>query len=200
LRRCAAAVLLGLGWTGCALFAQEPPPKQRFVLEARREGSAAPATGAPALEVRPLAPSPRLDGKQLVYRTGENAYVADFYAELWSSPGALVGDVTADWLAGSGLFSQVLRPGGSRRAPLVLEGWIADLHGDYRDPAAPRAVLELRFALLERRSPDPLVRAERRYREEAAIASASPDALVAGWNQCLAQVLAALERDLAAAR
>jgi hypothetical protein len=73
-------------------------------------------------QVRPFSVSPLLDGRLLVFRTGESVREADFYSELWNAPGDMLADVIARWLGDSGLFSVVVPPGTAGTATdLVLE-------------------------------------------------------------------------------
>ncbi len=184
---------------GCLSTSRPYPEKHRFVLEAPREAAAPPRAGGLLLEVTPFGEGPRLAGREFVYRTGESEYVADFYAEFWSAPGRLLADVARRWLAGSGLFAGVPQPGSVLRPTLVLQGWVAELYGDYRDPAAPKAVLALHVVLLDRRGAEPRILLQRDYRAEETAAAATPEALVTAWDTGLGHVLAALEADLRAA-
>jgi len=193
------ALVAGLLATGCLSTSRPYPAKQRFVLEAPRQGSAPLREGGPLIEVPPFGQGPRLAGRQLVYRTSESEYVPDFYAEFWSPPGGLVAEAVRHWLAASGLFTGVLEPGSSVRPALALEGWISELYGDYRDPAAPKAVLELHVVLLDRRRPAPGIVFQRDYRAQEAATASTPEALVAAWDTGLGQALSALEADLRAA-
>lgn len=189
----------GLLPTGCLSTSRPYPEKQRFVLDAPREASAPSREGGPLLEVPPFGQGPRLAGRQLVYRTAASEYVPDFYAEFWGPPGGLMADVVRRWLAGSGLFAGVLEPGSGLRPTLVLQGWISELYGDYRDPAAPKAVLQLHLVLLDRRGAEPRILLQRDYRAEETAAAATPEALVAAWDTGLGHVLGSFEADLRAA-
>jgi cholesterol transport system auxiliary component len=195
--RLALALLGGLLAVGGCLSTSRPyPAKQRFVLDASREAPLPPRAEGLLLEVPPFGEGPRLAGRELVYRTGEAEYASDFYAEFWAPPGALVADVARRWLAGSGVFGGVVQPGSALRPPLVLQGWVSELYGDYRDPAAPKAVLALHVMLLDRRGAAPRILLERDYRAEGSAAAATPEALVAAWDADLGQVLGSLEADL----
>ena len=140
--------------------------------------------------MRPFAVSPLLDGRLLVFRTGESVREADFYSELWNAPGDMLADVIARWLGDSGLFSVVVPPGTAGTATdFVLEGWIGDLSGDWRDPAASKGVIDFRVAL----EPGSVRRIlwHREYRAECPVTARTQDALVAAWNECLQDTAAA---------
>ena len=193
-----AALPLGLGCRG--LLVREHPAQKRFVLEAER-GEAQPAPpGAPALEVRPFTASSHLHGTRFVYRLGPDALDFDYYHEFWAEPERLVTDATIRWLARAGLFALVSDAGWGGSDSLVLDGELSELNGDYRDPRAPRAVLQLRCALLDESGGASRVVLYREYRVARPVAPASREALVAGWNEALREILASLEQDLAATR
>jgi ABC-type uncharacterized transport system auxiliary subunit len=197
----ALALLAALPFApGCGLLARERPAQQRFLLEAER-GEALPAPpDAPALEVRRFTASSHLHGQRFVYRLGPDTLDFDYYHEFWAPPERLVSDAAIRWLARAGLFSLVAEAGRGGPADLVLDCEVVELHGDYRDPREPRAVLELRCALLEASGDGSRTLLTREYATSRTVAPASREALVAGWNEALREILSALERDLAAAR
>jgi cholesterol transport system auxiliary component len=197
-RRTLLGVTLPLLLAGCTLFPSTPVVKTRYVLEARR-GEVTEAAGGPSLQVRPFSVSPLLDGRLLVFRTGESVREADFYSELWNAPGDMLADVIARWLGDSGLFSVVVPPGTAGTATdLVLEGWIADLSGDWRDAEASKGVVDFRVALLEPGSAGRILW-RREFRAQCPVTARTQDALVAAWNECLQETLRRLEEDLRAA-
>ncbi len=200
-RGLALALALGAaGPIGCASVVSRPAvEKKQFVLEARRDGDAPATRGAGVLEVAAFRVSPRAAGTRFAYRTGPDRYESDFYHVLWAAPQTLVADETRRWLAASGAFEDVLEPGSSVPPTFVLEGALAELHGDFRTVETPTAVLGLRFALVDVRGREPRVVMSREYSAETPLESTSPDALVAGWNTGLRRVLAELEADLRAA-
>jgi ABC-type uncharacterized transport system auxiliary subunit len=193
-----AALALGLGCSG--LFVRERSVQKRFVLEAERGETRQPPPGAPQLQVRPFTASSHLHGKRFVYRLGPDVLDFDYYHEFWARPERLVTDAAIRWLSRAGLFALVSDAGWGRSGSLVLDGELSELSGDYRDPAAPRAVLRLRFALLDEAQGASRVLLSREYHSSREVAPASREALVAGWNEALHEVLAALEQDMSAAR
>jgi ABC-type uncharacterized transport system auxiliary subunit len=193
-----AAPLLGLACR--SLLGRESAAKQRFLLEVER-GEPRPAPdGAPLLEVRPFTASSHLHGTRFVYRLAPDKVEFDYYHEFWAEPERLVTEAVIRWLARSGLFAFVAEAGRAGPGALVLDGELAELYGDYRDPRAPRAVLELRLALLEESGDAPRVVFSREYTAARPVAPASREALVVGWNEALGEILASLEQDLAEVR
>jgi ABC-type uncharacterized transport system auxiliary subunit len=193
-----AALPLGAGCRG--LFGRERPAQQRFLLEAERPDAQPAPPGAPELEVRPFTTSSHLHGRRFVYRLGPDTLDFDYYHEFWAEPGRLVTEAVIRWLARAGLFAFVAEAGRGGPGGFVLDGELTELYGDYRDPRAPRAVLRLRCALLDEAGGSSRVVLYREYEAARPVAAASREALVAGWNEALREILAALEQDLAAAR
>ena len=193
-----AALPLGLGCRG--LLVRERPEQKRYVLEVERDEAQPAPGGAPSLAVRPYTASSHLYGTRFVYRVGPDVQDFDYYHQFWAEPERMVTDATIRWLAGSGLFALVSDAGWERPGGLVLDGELSELYGDYRDPRAPRAVLKLRCTLLDESGGASRVLLSREYFSSRPVAPASREALVAGWNEALREVLAALEQDLAAAQ
>ncbi len=187
--------------TGCALLlsgcfdlglSRETPQQRRYVLEAPR-AEPAPGRGRGHLEVRAFHAAGAYAGRSFVYRVVGQEVESDYYHEFQQAPGQAVSEVTRAWLAGSGIY-QAVRGGGSRiPADLILEGDVLELFGDYREATAA-AVLSVEFTLIDRASSAML------YHQVLSARIGMPDQepanLVAGWNGCLAEILAKLESGL----
>jgi cholesterol transport system auxiliary component len=197
--RVALALCLALGALGCSLFRREYPERQQFVLEATPPQPADPPAQAPVLGVTRFRASPLLAGTSFVYRTSDQIFESDFYNVFWTPPAAMVANTTGKWLRASGLFSAVVDAGSLTPRNYALEGSIAELYGDYRIPEMPAAVMELRFALEDVQRNEPRILFQKDYSLSRPIATGTPAALAAGWNQELGEILTALETDLRAA-
>jgi len=81
----------------------------------------------------------------------------------------------------------------------VLDGFVSELYGDVRNPAAPVAVITVAFYLSPTNVVAPGVIWSQEYRQRVAASSASPEAMAKAWNAALSTILADLARDLAAA-
>lgn len=197
-RRLAAVLLLACGATlvGCSTLSRPAVEKWQYVLEARRETSEPSRADGGVLDVRTFRVSPRIDGTRFVYRTGAERYESDFYHVFWASPQALVADETRRWLASAGVFEDIPESGSAVPPTHLLEGALAELHGDYRPGETPRAVIGLRFSVVDVRGKQPRVLLARDYGAEVPLEAADPDLLVAGWNTGLRRILAELEADL----
>ena len=198
----AALSLATLSLGGCAPGAKQTAEnleKKYFVLSAQRV--AAPQSGAPALEgalkVKRATISQSYAGRNLVYRTGENTYVSDYYNMFFSAPADMLSQAAREWMRQANLFDNVLVASSDMRPQYVLEASVTSLYGDFSQSGAPKAVLAMQFFLLKDDSLNYEMTLHTEYARETPLASQTPEALAAAWNQGLADILAELEQDLA---
>lgn len=203
--RCATirTLVVGLiamaGWelAGCVTLNKEFPVKTTYALEVMRRGPDPVPQGKAVLKVRKFRVAPRFDGRGLVYRLSEQRYESDYYHEWFIAPNAMVTQQVQNWLAASGLFAHVVASGSTADETHVLEGTVAILYGDFREPAHPKALLEIQIVLLDAGALDGGILSQRDYRREVALPAPTPEALVQGWNDALRDALTDAEADLA---
>ena len=182
---------------GCSLK-KAYPAKSTFTLEAIRGETAARASSAVVLRVRPFTAVAPFDERVFRSRIDDVRFESDFYNEFVSTPRTLIGDQTRLWLQSAGLFGAVLEPASKAEATHILEGSVTALYADLRDAAAPKAVVELRLLLLKDSSASPEIVLDKTYRQAVPMENRQPAKLAVGWSKGLAQILTALEQDLAA--
>jgi cholesterol transport system auxiliary component len=185
-----------LALAGCA---RSPSMHSRFyILQAQRPLTSTVAQGKGILVVCRFTIDAAYAGRGLVYRLDEHRYESDAYNEFLISPTVMITEKTRDWLAGSGLFAQVVGTGSGVEATHRIEANITALYGDFRDKAAPMAVVEMRFFLLRTESGiDPEIVFAKPYRAACDVKTATPEGLIAGFDDCLRTILTELEKDLA---
>lgn len=135
-------------------------------------------------------------GSALVYRLDETRYTSDPYHAFIAAPGALLGHVIADWLDRCGPFSGVAQPGSKAPAAYILEATVTALYGDFRSGQKPAAVLAVQFALVDQTGLRPRLVQERTIARRVDLPRASPEALVHGYSEALAQILSQLASEL----
>jgi len=191
--------VLGLGCgvllAGCS-FSKAYPIKDYFYLTAERPGEPA-APGNQVLCVRQWDVAEAFSKKELVYRLNDVAYESDYYARFFTSPDRAVTELATRWFTDSGRYVPVIDAGSALAADRILEGTIDGLYGDFRDPAAPRAVVSLRIRFIDDSGNEPRLLFSKQYARAVAVDSTRPGDLVRGWNQGLAAVFAEMERDAA---
>jgi cholesterol transport system auxiliary component len=194
---CSLVLLVGIALITSCSIRQSHPAQQTFLLEARRDLPPAQGTPHAILRIRPATVAAPFDHNAFVYRDGDLAYETDFYHQFLVPPRALITEATRQWLAGSGLFLAVLDPA-SRVVPThTLEANLSSLYGDFRNPAAPEAVLSIQFHLLRETPAGLQIQFHQTYRSTVPLERPGADALARSWSRALEHVLAALESDLA---
>ena len=193
-----AALVLCLSLAACSGLVSKAAPERRFFLvQADHPARTAGAAPEAVLKIKDFRVSPGFEDRPLVYRTGDSTWVSDFYNAFFVDPSAMLAGQTRQWLAETGLYGRVTDLASRLPATRYLEGSLTTLHGDFRDPAAPRAVMELQFLLLSgEAAPRPLLL--KTYRREIPLPNRAPEALTKGYDAALTEILHALTADLAA--
>ncbi len=190
--------LLAVACLLCGCLSRPYLNKQTFVLEI----PPAPAPNRAAkshrvVAIRTLRVAVPFDGRSLVYRTGEFSFESDPYAEfLVSSAESLLFPIRG-WMREAGYFEAVVEPGSACKPDTMAEISVLQLYGDFRQPRDAAAVLTIRFVLFDspRGVPGKLI-LEREYSRRIPLKARTADALMAGWNEALVQILAELGSDL----
>lgn len=149
------------------------------------------------VSIRSLRVAAPFDDRSLVYRVGEFSYDADPYAEFLVSPAESLCAPIRSWMRKSDLFRTVVEPGSALKPNAMAEITVLELYGDFRRTTKPAAVLTLRVVLLD--APDGMpgkLTFEREYSRRVLLKSSKANALMAGWNEGLNQILAQLGSDL----
>jgi cholesterol transport system auxiliary component len=182
--------------SGCVSLAKSFPDKHYYALDVTRQGEpGVPVSGA-VLDVRGLFVSPRFEGKELVYRTGDTRYESDFYNAWFVSPSAMLTQQMQDWLRQARLFEDVVATPSYLDATHMLEGTVTALYGDFRQQGGQKAVVGIHIVLIEDSPTRTAMVFQRDYQQMVELTETSPDELTRGWNQGLQQIFMALEEDL----
>ena len=182
--------------SGCVSLAKSFPDKHYYALEVTRQGEPGVPVSGVVLDVRGLIVSPRFEGKELVYRTGDTRYESDFYNEWFVWPSAMLTQQIQDWLRQARLFEHVVATPSYMDATHILEGTVTALYGDYRQQGEHKAVVGMHIVLIEDNSTRTSIVFQRDYQQMVELSETSPDELTLGWNQGLQQIFIALEEDL----
>jgi uncharacterized lipoprotein YmbA len=192
-----AALIIAIGVSaGCVSIEKSYPDKRYYVLEATRNESAEAAQADGVLLVAALRVSPRYEGRSFVYRLSDSSYEADFYNQFLISPGALLTEEVRRTVSQAQLARYVVGTAVQLEPTHILEGTIDALYGDFRNGAAPKAVLAMEFFLSKETPFRAEIIARKRYAKAMAVNGRSAEALVKGWNDALNEILAALIADL----
>jgi uncharacterized lipoprotein YmbA len=182
-----SGLILTLLLCGCASAA--PWKKQAFALTAPATETGA-GTHTNLLSLRRVTFSPLFEGRALVYRTGENSYEQDPYAEFLVPPNEMLEDCLRLYLRQGHAFAAVLDPDSGLHSSCSMAVSVNQLYGDFRQPDKPFAVLQMRFLLYSTTPADyGHVLWQHEYRRNLPVARRSAETLVAGWNAGLQGIM-----------
>ena len=189
----AAAALFSV--TGCLNLKTGYPVKNYFLLDAKRTDKKGDEKG-PMIQVQRFRISPRYQGKGFVYRFEKLKFESDFYNEFFISPEDMITEQVQQWLSESKIFTLVTDRNSEPPPDCVLEGWITELYGDFRNGETPKAVMELKFLFLSANKSPGQILFNKRYRADVPVKEKTSSLLAKGWNQALETILHQLEQDL----
>lgn len=187
--------LAGTLLTGCGL-SQSNPDQSTWLITPERAGTPRPTPVKLQLKMGSFSANTPFDGKSLVYRVSENRYEKDFYNLYLIYPRDMVANATRQWLQKSNAFSQVVEQSTTFFPMYQLQGVIDEFYGDYR--GTPEAVVTIQFYASASFTSDNNVFSSPRISKRVALKDKSPQALIDGQQQALAEVLAELENRLVA--
>lgn len=198
LHRLILAFIFTLLVSGCISLEKTYPEKQLFRLEpGPLPLASACSTPLGSLIVKQLGIDPGFRTSSFIYRVADLKLKIDYTHEFLIPVQEMITEIVRESLLRTGCF---LPPAGSpaSRGIFRLSGKILDISGDFRNPGAPLARLELRL-LLEgppERGSAPAPAISRHYLAEVPIPDTSAAAYVRGLNQALRTVLSAVGEDL----
>lgn len=193
--RLAFAACGALVVAACSIGKPIPQPNNYAVQAPMPEGTPSVTSPEP-LRIGRVRVAAAYDSNALVYRTDDVRFISDPYSRFIAEPGAMFGDQMAAWLGRAGPFRTVIDPESTLPAHYVLETTIIELYGDFRPGRAPAAVLAVQFALLQQSGPHPQAVLQRVIGRRVELPRASPDALVRGYGDALAEILGELSTGL----
>lgn len=172
--------------------------KQHYILDTQRESSAEAGNNTHIIEVRRFTIASAFNSKSLIYRTSEFKYESDFYNEFLVSPTAMITEKIRNWLAASGIAHRVLDPGSNIDPTHIIEGNVVSLYGDFRTKSSPKAIMEIRIFLLDKKAEtESGIVFGKTYNASVDLETRNPEDLVSAFDRCLVEILTDLEKDLA---
>jgi ABC-type uncharacterized transport system auxiliary subunit len=185
----------GLLLTGC--LSRPALVRQTFALQNPPATNMITTRGENVLAVRTVDVSPLFAGRSLVYRTGPNTYQVDPYAGFLIAPDRVLAIPLRGYLRNSGMFQEIVEPGSPVRADEFLDVHVSELYGDIRQTGQLASVLSMRMIFFETRSGTmPKVLLQKDYSRRIPLKENSATAVVAGYDQALAEIMAEVASDL----
>jgi len=193
-----STVLVFVLFSGCVSIEKDYPDKRYFVLDLARNTPAQSRNGSGVLQIASAAVSPRYADRNFIYRRSDTRFESDFYNQFLVAPAALITEEVRRELASVGIFQFVVGSASPLRPTHTLETRVNILYGDFRDLAAPQAVIEMEFFLTQETSPNSGIVFHKAYQRIVPVQERTPEALVRGWNQALEAILRSLVTDIKA--
>lgn len=178
---------------GCVKLWRKNPDISCYMLQSERTAAPAESPLGDRLWIDPVTVVPPYNGRSLVTRENKEEFALSYYSELLLLPAENFRNAFYSWFAASGLFKTVSiseRAGRSHRLAVTVEAF-------YADRETSEAVLEMRVALLDEQTRGLQVVFAKEYRRRIPLDTLNARTLIRGYNEALAQILAACEQDAA---
>ncbi|WP_353433250.1 ABC-type transport auxiliary lipoprotein family protein [Polynucleobacter sp. MWH-UH23A] len=181
--------------SACSLPTRAPVTPTSWMVSPERVGPARQARTEYWLKIGAVSVAPPFDGKSLVYRLGDARYEKDFYNIYTSIPAEMIGNAERQWINQSNIFSATLGQGNSYFPYYILQATVNEFYGDYR--VKPEAVVSMEFFLSSTNSgKGSSLIGTNRYTKRVALKDNTPQALVLGQQQALAEIFKEYESAL----
>ena len=184
----AAFMFIAAALSACSLPKRPALETSSWMVAPERTGTPYKPRSDLWLKMGSASTAPPFDGKSLFYRLGDQRYEKDFYNTYSALPNEMVGNATRQWLNNAQIFSMTVGQGNSFFPYYILQISIEEFYGDYR--VRPEAIVTIEFFLTatdpQKRNP---VIGKNRYSKRVALKDSSPQALVQGQQEALAQIL-----------
>ena len=181
--------------TGCGL-SQSNPDQTTWLVTPERTSAPHAKPVSLNLKMGAFSANSPFDSKPLVYRISENRFEKDFYNVYLVYPRDMVANATRQWLVKSNAFNKIIEQSSAFFPEYQLQGVIDEFYGDYRD--TPQAVVTIQFYASSSISSSNYIFSSPRITRRVTLKDKSPQALIDGQQQALAEVLAELETRLVA--
>jgi len=187
------ALLAGL--MACSLPTRGPVTPNSFMVNPERAGEPLKARTPFWLKIGSVSVSSPFDGRSLVYRLGDQRFEKDFYNVYATMPAEMISSSERQWINKSGIFSAAVGQNNSFFPYYTLQTTVNEFYGDYR--FKPEAVVSMEFFLTVESGgkTNPLIGANS-YTKRVALKDNTPEALVLGQQQALAEIFREYEIQL----
>lgn len=183
--------------SACTLPTRAPVTPTSWMVTPERTGPPKKARTEFWLKVGVVSVASPYDGKSLVYRLGDQRFERDFYNIYTTIPSEMIGSAERQWLNKANIFSAAVGQGNALFPYYTLQATVNEFYGDYR--VKPEAVVSIEFFLTAeqggQKGGSPLLGANR-YTKRIALKDNTPEALVLGQQQALAEIFAEYEEQL----
>jgi len=203
-----SAVLLGctlllattMGPAACSL-SKPYPAKELYAIDVGTPPPAAESSPGATLRVLRVRVTDPFSNREFQYLVAPNKFQQDYYATFVADPDRLLTAELTKWMSATGLYATVVDSGSSVKAERSLQCVVTQLYGDMSEAgAAPRAVVEARFFLLDETDVDAKVLFSHDYRQAEQVGGTGAEKLTQAWGRAMKRILEQLTADLRAGR
>ena len=184
-----------MGLVSCSLPTRAPVTPTSWLVAPERTGEPLKTRSDLWLKIGSVSVAPPFDGRSLVYRISDQLYEKDFYNVYTTIPAEMIADSERQWLNKANIFSATVGQSNSFFPYYTLQATVNEFYGDYR--VRPEAVVSVEFFLTTQSggTPKPMIGANR-YSKRIPLKDNSPEALVLGQQQALAEIFRLYEEQL----
>ena len=179
----------------CSLPTRAPVTPSAWMVAPERTGTPYKPRTDLWLKIGAVSVAPPFDGKSLVYRLGDQRYEKDFYNIYSAIPAEMIANAERQWLNQANIFAATIGQGNSFFPYYTLQASVEEFYGDYR--VKPEAVVSVEFFLATANAgiSNPIIGANR-YSKRIALKDNTPQALILGQQQALAEIFKEYEAQL----
>jgi cholesterol transport system auxiliary component len=188
--------ILAISLVACSLPTHEAVTPSSWMVSPERTGAPLASRTPYWLKIGAVSVAPPFDGKSLVYRVSDQRYEKDFYNIYAAIPSEMIANAERQWLNKANIFSAAVGQGNAFFPFYTLQATVNAFYGDYR--VKPEAVVSMEFFLTVEYGGgknNPLIGANS-YTKRVTLKDNSPEALVQGQQQALAEILKEYEVQL----
>jgi hypothetical protein len=188
-----AAMVLGL--FACSLPTRAPVTPTSYMVNPERSGGPLKNRTSYWLKIGSVSVAAPYDGRSLVYRLGDQRFEKDFYNVYTTLPAEMISNAERQWINQSGIFSAAVGQSNTFFPYYNLQVTVNEFYGDYR--IRPEAVVSIEFFLTVENGGkvNPII-GSNRYIKRIALKDNTPNALVVGQQQALAEIFKEYEVQL----
>jgi uncharacterized lipoprotein YmbA len=181
--------------SACSLPTRAPVTPTSWLVAPQRTAAPLKQQSKYWLKIGSVNVASPFDGKSLVYRIGDQRYEKDFYNVYSSIPSEMIGNAEREWINKTNIFAVAVGQNNSFFPYYTLQATVNEFYGDYR--VKPEAVVSVEFFLTVTNDgkTNPLL-GSNRYTKRIALKDNTPEALVLGQQQALAEIFQQYEEQL----
>ncbi len=179
----------------CSLPTRPPVGPSSWMVSPDRTAAPRQARTDMWLKIGSVSVTPPFDGRSLVYRTSDQRYEKDFYNVYATIPAEMIGNAERQWMNKANIFSSTVGQSNSLFPYYYLQATVEEFYGDYRKQAEAVVSVEFFLNATNAGKANSLIGANR-YTKRVPLKDNSPEALVLGLQEALAQILSEYENQL----